>query len=211
MKLYLGLVIYSVSFSFCQAQDSLYQSKTDKQVIDKIKELREEKTGTVVCYYINCIGSMPKPYIPDTCMSSQIKYLIWLKGKSSFIQKFDECSIYPLKSMRLSFLTLLKNNMGTIEKSKIKPVEITDIVNGKKMVSVMFIDHSCHYIFEIYAGKKLIKKDINDFNLEKRLDDDKHINRNYYGNQKSILNKLRIMAEQDIAAYENGLKQKKHP
>ncbi|MCR8561002.1 hypothetical protein KXD93_25315 [Mucilaginibacter sp. BJC16-A38] len=208
MKLYLTLIICSISISFCCAQDSLYQSKTDKQVVDKIKELQEEKTGTIVCYYIYCIGNMLRPYAPDTCISSQIKYLLWLKGNVSLIQKFDECSIYSSVIIPPSFLMLLKNNSKTIEKSKIKPFGITDIVNGKKKRSTMFIDHSCHYVFEIYDGRKLIKKEINDFDLEKKSDYDKHLNRNYYKNQKSILNKLRLLVEQDVAAYEKSLKQK---
>jgi len=197
------LILFSVSICRAQLDSSLY--KTDKEVINKIQELRDKKTDTIVCYYIDCVGAMPRLEIPDSCTSSKTKYLLWRSNSKSFIQKFDECNTYKANPMSSTFFNLIKLNFNGIKKEKIKYPAYDEIIKGKKLELSTLIDHSCHNIFEINIKGKITSKDIDDFALETKLVDDKYINKYYNRNQKSILNKLKKIVEAEVSTYNKAL------
>ncbi len=175
-------------------------SATDKRVNDKIQELRNDRVDTIICYYINCIGSEIS-IKNDSCVAYAIKYLLWSNHGNHYIQRFDECKEHGVSETSKTVFLLLKNNYSEIKIRKIKYPKFTFKENGKPKTYYSFIDHSCHNIFEIHAGNEILKKDIDDFALETKYDEKKHVNKRFYSNKKSILNKLKILVEYDVSAY----------
>ena len=173
---------------------------TDKKINNKIQELRNNKVDTIVCYYINCIGSRLR-LASDSCVAYDIKYLLWSDHGNHYIQRFDECKEYQSATASLLSFGLLKWHYSEIQRGGIKYPEYKIRVNGKLGIYHSFIDHSCHNIFEIHTNNKIVKKDIDDYALETKYDEEKHLNRNFYLNKKSILNKLKLAIEHDVDMY----------
>jgi len=102
---------------------------------------------------------------------------------------------------KFALFSLLKSRYYQIQKDKIKYPEYRKRVNGKIGIYYSYIDHSCHNIFEIHTINRILKKDIDDYALETKYNEEKHLNRNYYSNEKSILNKLKIVVEHEVDVY----------
>jgi hypothetical protein len=200
MKFFIICCLLLFSAPVCRAQLDSTFSKTDKDVLSKIQELRNKKIDTIVCYYIDCIGALPRLEIPDSCTSSKTKYLLWRSNSKSFIQKFDECNVYKAISINSAFFSLLKHNY-----KQFKYPEFYEIVNGKKILSNIWQDHSCHTMFEIDIKGIILIKDIDAFALDTKYVDDKYLNINYMQNQQSLLKKLKKIAEADVIAYNKAL------
>ena len=200
MKTYTTLFLFFLSTLLCKAQTNNVLSTTDSKVNDKINQLNKGKIDTIICYYVDCVGSehaMP----PDSCLAFDIKYLLWSKNGKYYIQRFDECKEYSSAVTGSFSFKLLENHYSEIQKSKLKYPKYKMRVNGKLDVYYTYIDHSCHNIIEIHTNDKILRKDIDDYALETKYDDEKHLNRNFDSNQKSILNKLKIVIERDVDVY----------
>jgi hypothetical protein len=130
-----------------------------------------------------------------------IKYLLWSNHGKHYIQRFDECKEYQSATISSLFFSLLKSHYYEIQKDKIKYPEYRKRVNNKMGTYYSYIDHSCHNIFEIHTSNGILKKDIDDYALETKYDEEKHLNRNFYSNRKSILNKLKKVVEHDVGVY----------
>lgn len=193
--------------TLCYAQTDRAWSKTDKEVKNKIQELRGNKIDTIVCYYVNCIGAEVHVLSSDTsCTAYDIKYLLWAEQGKYFMQRFDECSDHLSIPIEPSFFHFLKKNFIKIKKLKIHYPEYDVIEKHKKKTYFTFVDHSCHTIFEIHVGEKLVKQDIDDFALETKYVEGKYLNKNFYPNKKSVLNELKFIAEQAVNSYNKRTK-----
>jgi hypothetical protein len=195
-----SLIIFCLCFLYipiCNAQLDSAFSQTDKQVLNKIKDLHQNKIDTIICYYVNCIGSIHF-HTPNNCKPYDVKYLIWRDKGLSFMQRFDECNNHEPIEINNQFLNVIQHNYFIIQKEQIKYPEYIFIANGKREINTTLIGHSCHTIFEIYTGNKTLRKDIDAFVLDTKLVDDKYLNRNYTYNQKTILNKLKTTIEAEI-------------
>ena len=205
MKFFIVLGLCLFSFGFCFAQlDSI--SVTYKKVNSKILELKGRKIDTIISYHIDCIGRMFL-FRPDSCAAQPVKYLLWRDHGQYFVERFDPCKDYnPI--LASAHLTLfLQNNFFKIEESKIQYPKLKHIIKGKVIYDYVFIDHSCHYIFEFDINNKLFTKNIDDFALETKYYE-RHLNVNYAKNQSSLLNKLKIMMEKEVADYNKNLSTK---
>lgn len=165
-----------------------------------MSELKRDRTDTIISYYVDCVDYVHAMQ-PDSCSAFDIKYLLWGKNGKHYIQRFDECKEYPSAPTSLFFFKLLRSHYSEIQKAKLKYPKYKIRVNGKLGVYYTYIDHSCHNIFEIHTNDKILKKDIDDYALETKYDDEKHLNWNFNSNQKSILNTLKIVVEHDVNIY----------
>jgi hypothetical protein len=194
------LSILLVSYFFCPAQiDS--NSTTGEKVNSKVNELKSKKVNMIMCYYIDCTGRMPRLMIPDSWSTYDTKYLFWCADDQYFLQRFDECHEYQLSKLYYSPLNLIQHNYLKIQKEKIMPPEYREIIKGKSVVLTEIRDHTCHDIFEIYFGDKTLREDIDLFDLDTKIIDDRKINQNYHRNQNSLLNELRKEVEKYVALY----------
>jgi hypothetical protein len=178
--------------SYCVAQTAI-----DSIINVKRKELNTSGVDTMVCYYTYCIGSVQVYYEPtnSSCQASDIKYLLWSSGNQSFIQRFDECKHHSAVSISPLFMVMIKDNYGKLIKEKVLPPRYTYFEKGKRVDVTTSIDHSCHTVFEIYAGTNSVRKDIDDYNLEGMYTNAKHRNVNYLHNKKSLQNRLKVQIE----------------
>jgi len=62
-------------------------------------------------------------------------------------------------------------------------------------------DDYASYTIEIYIADKFIRKDIDGYDLYTKYIDGKYLNRNYLLNQRSALNKLKILIEKEVKSY----------
>jgi hypothetical protein len=196
------LIIIIFGFAFhnvCNAQSTI-TSTVDKKVESRIQELRDKKTDTIICYYVDCIGSI---YIikKDSCSTYRAKYLLWANNGQYLIQRFDDCSDYKPLVLGSSFFRILNHYYNKIEHDKLEYPKYTIWIEGKKQTYYTMIDHSCHTIFEIVIGNKVLKKDLDEYALETKYIDGKYLNLNYSRNKQSYLNKLKIIVEKKVSIY----------
>jgi len=170
----------------CYSQlDSTY-SKTDKEVMDKIQELRDNKTDTIVCYYVYCNGAL-RLMPPDSCIAYDIKYLLWHHRNQSFIQRFDECKFYKSINIGSSLFNFILTNYFKIQKQNLKH-------------DVIAVDHYCVTKIEFYYGGKPLRKHIDWPDLNK-YSYGKQLNKHYSDNKKSKLNRLKNIIEAQVKIY----------
>lgn len=194
-------VFYLTAFFFLLFLNLKGQTTTQK-VNEKISVLKSNGIDTVLCSYVNCIGFISVFDDQATCHTDTTKYIFWTIKNKSFIQKFDNCNQYKEILIDSSLFHLINNNLTKIKSSIIKHPEFIEIIKGKKSRFSTFIDHSCHYIYEIHLKNQLIKKEIDDFYLKTKYIDDKFLNINYSYNQNSILKKLYDLVELEIKLLE---------
>ena len=200
MKTAITAFLFFSATILCKAQTNNALSVTDSKTNDKINELEKDKVDTIIRYYVDCIGSMHlRP--PDSCLAYDIKYLFWRQNGKHYMQRFDECKEHSMFEINQDIFALLRNNYSEIKIAKIKYPEFKVKEKGKLKTFYFSIDHSCHNIFEIHIGNKIINKDIDDDALETKYVDEKELNRNFYSNKKSILNKLKTVVEHDVDIY----------
>ncbi|HWZ02754.1 MAG TPA: hypothetical protein VNX40_04030 [Mucilaginibacter sp.] len=184
------------------------RNETDKEIIDKIQVLHDKKIDTLVYYHVECTGYMTGPVSPDSCFAYDVKYLLWIDNQKYFIQRFDECFKYEPSNITSSFFDVVRHNFFRIKNNEIRNPQFTEVIKGKKVDLESFVDHSCINIFEIHIGSQSLTKKIDQYDLETKYVDG-HLNKNYYTNKKSILIKLKMIAEKEVAFYNKNLHHKK--
>ena len=200
MKFIIPICFCLFLHSFCKARVG-NASTTDEKVSQKIRELRVKKIDTIVCYYAFCSGTEPRIGANDSCFANQIKYLFWYENNKCFIQRFDECAELKPANIKSTFLDLIRHKYNVIQDEEIKYPQYNGTVKEKTISNTLLQDHNCSAIFEIHTRHTVLRKDIDVFSLETRYFDNKHLNKNYLNNQQSILNKLKIIVEDDVNRY----------
>jgi len=198
MKTFITILLLFLLRTLCYAQTDSVWSTTDKEVKNKIQELRSKKIDTSVCYSVREGFIIPIVVADDSCRARDIKYLCWTDNHQSYIQRFDECKKFDPVMITPSFSKLLTQNYSKIVKGKIKVPEYIAIVKGKKVLVAMDESDGSYTILEIHVGAKTIHKEIDDFDVQTKYVTGKHLNRNYVANQISSLNRLRVLIEKEI-------------
>lgn len=194
-------VLFLLATLLCNAQTNNGLSTLDSKINDRINELNRDKTDTIICYNVDCVGFLHLSP-PDSCLALDIKYLLWEGNGKHYIQRFDECKVHSVVELNKDVFALLYDNYSKIKTAKIKYPHFTIKEKGKLKTYFLMVDHSCHHLFEIHIiGDYILKKDIDDFALETKYDGEKNLNSNFYSNQKSVLNKLKTIVERDIDEY----------
>lgn len=197
MKVLVGLILISLLNTVCKAQIDT-NTVTEKKVILKIQQLKHENINTIVCYYVKCTG-LPSFADDDSCTSDKIVYVFWENKSKYFIQQFDNCKTHNAINTSPSFLQLIKTHINTILKEKILLPEIIERVNGKSVKYEVVRDHTCRTNFYIYLNGNHHIVWLDNFDVETKYLDDGHLNINYYHNQKTFLNKLKLIAEKGVS------------
>ncbi|MGZ3765638.1 MAG: hypothetical protein ACXVA2_13300 [Mucilaginibacter sp.] len=205
MKFLLITFITFLCYSpYCYSQLDSARSKTDKEVLNKIKELYSKKVDTIICYYSDR-GNWLTPVFTDSCVAQDVRYLCWHDNNQSYIQRFDECKEFDPTMIGPSLFKLLRQNYSKIVKEQIKVPEYITIIKGKKVFTRMIVVDVSYKILELHLVGKTISKEFTDYALQTKYFSGKHLNRNYAANQHSSLNKLRILIEKEIKHYYRSL------
>ncbi|RFZ92584.1 hypothetical protein D0C36_14290 [Mucilaginibacter conchicola] len=174
-------------------------------MIDKrARELKKNGVTIQVQYYVDCVGYF-QTFKPGSCNIFDIRYLFWKSKGINFAQRFDNCHTYKPVEIKENLIDKIADNLSEIKKAEIKYPQYVIVGERKNDTISLMVDHSCHYIFNIFTGNEKIDKDIDDYALEtKELNDysgnaknepQKRHNDNYEINQRSILVELKNMAE----------------
>lgn len=187
-----GCFIFLISKA--QSPDSLVL----KQIRDRVIELKTQGIKLPVSYYVDCVGYR-KVYDPaDPCTIFNIRYLFWKSVDGYYAQRFDNCYKYePIKTDE-KLVDIIADNLSKIKRAKLENPKYAYVSEGKERSGMVLIDHSCHHMFEIFKSNGIVVKDIDDFDLETKVIDiseGKYPNLNYEKNQRSILARLKEMAE----------------
>jgi hypothetical protein len=194
MRTLLSLIFTLFLSDRCFAQLDSVSSKTDKQIMDKMQQLHDRNVDTIIYYHVDCNGFI-KINLKDSCFAYDIKYLLWVDKGQSFIQKFNECFEYMPFKMNSSFFHLVRYNYRAIYKA----------VNGRSL-----FDHSCFSIFEIRFGIHTLTKKIDNYTLDYDYAKECHYcMQQYQQSKKSILNKLKVSIEKEVAIYDKNSSNKK--
>jgi hypothetical protein len=190
--------VFLLLLLFMFSQSALARSSVQENVDNQVRFLHKNNVSIVVCYYIRCIGNKVFGISDSICKAQEVKYLIWLKANTSFIQRFDECNKYEPMPIAPSFINFVKRTYNKFRGEKLLVPEYKVLVKGKTQIYSTSVDHSCHTIFKIYTGNKTLVKDIDEFGLESKYTYNNHRNIHYLHNQHSLLNKLEQQAEQIV-------------
>lgn len=173
-----------------------------KKINHRLYLLKSQGVDTMICYSFYCAYVAPKPLTPnDSCLSSETHYVFWTLYGKAYKQRFDECRNYPVLSVEHSdFINRIRDSLNFIRKGAILPVGHTEPSKDGKtsQYTTMSVDHTCSTDFEFIIGGETFRKEFRDFDLNTRyMDDDKTPNDNYETNQKSILKRLKDLAEKE--------------
>jgi len=136
----------------------------------------------------------------DTCFSYDIKYLVWRTNGKLFMERFDECRVYPPTLIYQNpFYTPVKYYQKLLhEKIRVKAYYI--YVNNKKNLVSQTTDHTCFSTFDFYIGNTFLHREVDLQDLERFLDG-KHVNVNYVHNRNTIIVAVRQEMEQLVGLY----------
>jgi len=174
---------------------------TNQKIDDKIQALKKDKIDTILCYYIYCNGRPPRLMLKDSCIAYDIKYLVWCDRSRIFMERFDECKFYQVQLFYQNPFYLPLSRYKRLSTEKILPREYRALVGNKMQLFGEAIDHTCSGMFDFYLGNQFLHKELDLTDLDRLLDDDKHVNRNYIHNRKSIIESIREQMEQMVSLY----------
>ena len=203
MKTFITIIFFLTLHYLSNAQvDTLLTA--DRKIYHKIKGLKARNIDTVICYYESSSNDIPPPpVLKDSCYTYQEKYLIWHQDGQYYMERFSECPDNPQITDSGPY-KLLRKNFPQILKERIRPPESIKVVNGKKIrIGSAGSDYPV-YIIKIYVSGKIIEKDIDWYDLNTKYIFGKDLNRNYLSNQKSALNKLKMLIEKEVQAHYKG-------
>jgi len=199
MKTFITIIFFLSLHYLSNAQVDMLLT-TDKKIYAKIKELKAKNVDTIISYYIGCSNCDFILRVPNdtSCHTYEQKYLIWHQDHQYYLERFDDCKEYNPLVINSAPYELLIRNYSKILKERIRTPEFIKIVNGKRELLHSSDNDYPYYIIKIYVGNKIIKKDIDEYDLNTKYLDGKHPNRNYLPNQRSALNKLKTLIEKEV-------------
>lgn len=196
MKILFTFLLFLGTFCLVFSQD--VNSKIER----RIKELRKNKVDTFVIYSVNCItGWRPHKIKKDSCYLVETKRLFWVKNGLFFLQKFTNCETCKEEKLETSnFLEAVLSNIDSIKNAEILPVEHYErdslgVFDRSNSAGGVITDHTCITKFVFTINKISFSKYIDQFELNEKMVDENRANDNYELNQKSILKRIKDLAE----------------
>lgn len=196
-----------ILFLFFQMIGSVYSQPAEIDIEKKKEELKLNGVDTIIIYYSyychfnvfnNDFLECDKNWTNKTP-----KLIFWVKNGVFFKQKYDYKKVYNIERHKHSrFIQTILRNINLISECEIKPVEYIaqegafifykEIIGG---ISETMITE-----FDFTFGKIKFNKIINHYFLRTKWLDKKKKkhNNNYKSNQKSILNKIKKLAEREF-------------
>ncbi|MGY4383583.1 hypothetical protein ACVWYN_000602 [Pedobacter sp. UYP24] len=166
---------------------------------EKIEFLKDMGVKDLVVYFPH--GGMTTEYVLGGCSNNETKFLMWVFGSKTFIQKFDDCYSYkPFAMEKSPFASFYLKHKQQIYHEKLKRFkrlsdsgiyDLTFITEGKTVYETQFHEYD---LTDPDPGKK--KRPIEEINIP-ILD--------YQKNMETQLSKLIPMIRNEINRYLNRI------
>lgn len=181
----------------------IYAQELGKKIEKRKAELHNSEIDTLILYHVNCDNDIQSfTNNNDSCSIIQTYFLFWIKNGVYYKQEINNCSILQEEKINQSnFIKTVLNNISSIQKAEIKPIE--HYVKDKKgnlendEIIILETNHTCTTIFEFNFSETHFTKSIRQFELETKMLDKKTTNDNYEYNQKSILTTIKNLVEKE--------------
>jgi len=188
------ILIALISFYFsanCFAQD---YPANDSVVNKFVIKLQNQGIDSILTYQSYFPGAfiIRKPGMDTTCIHTDRAnvYFLWKYKGVSYITLQNECADYsPININADKLWQFYVRNETKIDSEKIKPFEIIELLNGKREVFPVLVDHSSREDVMIIIGKKYIKQHFDGHDFEKATSG-KQLNINYQYNMTAKSTKL---------------------
>jgi hypothetical protein len=181
----------------------LSQQQLDSIVKKYTQNLQEKGIDTFCIYNEYCIGCLFQAVTgKNLCVenfSSLPTYIFWKDKGKTFVTKKDICFDYSVQLVSNdSIWHYYFANKDKIKKEKLKIPQYVEIVNGKKKIRSLNIDHSIYFRITLNTKNDSVTKDINSFYLTKELGINEEMNINYEYNTLTSLNNLHVIFQSII-------------
>lgn len=198
---FLFLAVFQVFF--ISAFGQLSQPQLDSLVKTYARDLRKKGIDTICIYNEYCIGCLFDPAGKNNLcaenFSSLPTYIFWKDEGKTFATRKDICFDYSTQQINSdSFWYYYFTNKEKIKKEELKMPEYVEIVNGKKKIHSINIDHSIYFQLILSTRNESVTKDINSFYFTKELGVNEEMNINYDFNMHTSLNTLHSLLQNII-------------
>ena len=167
----------------------------EEKMEEKISFLSEHGVKDLIVYYPH--GDHTSVYVVGGCTSNITKYLIWINGSKTYIQRFEECQSYkPVAITNSPLVEYFPKNKQKIATEKLTRIERT---NHMAIYDLTFIDDTGVYYQTTYYEFDLLNPD-----TDKNRFQNKRFNKdvdNYKMNLQTKLSKLIPMLEEAVDRY----------
>lgn len=174
---------------------SMLAGSRGEKIGEKISFLKELGVKDLIVYHPH--GGHVSVYVSRGCTSNITKYLIWINGSKTYVQRFEECQSYkPLLITNSLIAEYFPKNKQIIATENLNRIKRT---NHMGIYDLTFIDDRGAYYQTTYYEFDLLNPDTYKNRIQnKRLDKDVH---NYKRNLETKLSKLIPMLEEGVDRY----------
>jgi len=181
----------------------LSQPQLDSLVKKYAQNLQKKGIDTVCIYNEYCIGCLFDPVNKNNLcegnFSSLPTYIFWKEKGKTFATRKDICFDYSTQIIANdSFWHYYFANKDKIKKEELKIPQYAEMVNGKRKIRSLNIDHSVFFQISIITRNETVTKDINSFYFTRELGISEEPNINYEYNMQTALNNLHMRLQNII-------------
>lgn len=181
----------------------LSQPQLDSVVNRYVQDLQKKGVDTCCIYNEYCIGCFFQPINgTDLCtenFSSLPTYIFWKEKGKTFVTRKDICFDYSTQIIPAeSFWNHYFSNKDKIKKEELNIPQYIEMVNGKKKIRSIEIEHSIFFRITMNAGKESVTKNINSFYFTKELGVNGELNINYESNMIKELSNMHMNLQKII-------------
>ena len=195
MKLFFIMIALVVCYCYSWAQGNAAIEKA-------VKNLQTQSIDTIVRYHTFYAGFMLAAEKGDTtCHAAYKDYLLWVSKYKAYIQRFDDCRAYKPIRINPYFIKVFARHVNTIKAEKILGLQYdTPWLYFFKQTTTIAMAHCGYVTFISYLPSNTFDNTFMDFGLEDKMVGNKYRNKNYEQNHQTIIYKLKILIEKQIAA-----------
>jgi len=180
---------------FAQKYWGMIRGSRGEKMEEKISFLKELGVKDLIVYYPH--GGHTSVYVVKGCTSNITKYLIWINGLKTYVQKFEECNSYkPVAIPNSSIAEFFPANKQTIATEKLNIIVRT---THMAIDDLTFIDNK-----GIYYQTTCYEFDLLDPDPDKKKRPIDEVNipiLNYQRNMETKLSKLIPMLHEAVDQY----------
>lgn len=181
----------------------LSQPQLDSLVKKYTQSLHQKGIDTICVYNEYCIGCLFDPVSGNNLCVDQFHslptYIFWKEKGKSFVTKKDVCFDYTILTISIdSFWNFYLGNRNKIKKENLKLPQYIELVNGKKKINSIDIDHSIYFDLTMDIASDVMTKKLNSFFFTRELGPNEELNINYDYNIGTSLNGLHMMLQNII-------------
>lgn len=189
------LIIICFFYASAQSADAVIQKA--------VRILQARGIDTIVRHHTYYGGAIILPHSkgPTTCQAPFKDYLLWLQQGKAYIQCFDDCRNYKPIRINSYFIRVFADHAKTIKAEKILDLEYdSPWLYFFKQTTTVAMAHCGYVTFISYMPGNAFDNTFKDYGLENKLVEGKYVNKNYRHNHNTIIYKLNVLIENQIAA-----------